>query len=58
MVGVQGETVRQAPERVIKYYVAIPRDFLKLCTHVTLVAEAIFINNIPFLVTLSRGIKL
>ena len=45
------------PERVITDYVAILRDFLKLHTPVTLVANMIFVNNIAFLVTLSRGIK-
>ena len=57
IAGVRGKTVRRAPERVITDYVAIPRDFLKLHTHVTLVADVMFVNNIPFLVTLSRGIK-
>ena len=49
--GVRGETVRQAPQRVITDNVVIPGDFLKLHTHVTLVADVIFVNNIPFLVT-------
>ena len=58
IAGVQEETTRQAsPERVIPDYVAIPRNFLKLHTHVTLVAGVIFVENIPFLVTLPRGIK-
>ena len=53
IAGVRGETTRRALERVITDYVAIPRDFLKLHTHVTLIADVMFVNNIPFLVTLS-----
>ena len=39
------------------YYVAVPREFLKLNKFVTLVADLIFVNNIPLLITMSRGIK-
>ena len=55
--GVQGKTVWRATEQIITDYVAIPRDFMKLHTHVTLVADVMFVNNITFLVTLSRGVK-
>ena len=47
--------VRQAPERVITDYVA--RDFMKLHTYAIIVTDVMFVNNIPFLVTLFRGIK-
>ena len=57
IAGARGETVRQASKRVITDYVAIPRDFLTLHTYVTLIANVMFVNNIPFFVTLSRGIK-
>ena len=38
-------------------YVAIPRDFLALHRFVSLVADVMFVNNIPFLITIYRGIK-
>ena len=57
IAGVRGKLVRRDPQRVITDYVGIPRDFLKLHTHVTLIANVMFVNNIPFLVTLSCGIK-
>ena len=58
LVGVQGETVRQVSEHVIMEYIEIPRDFMKLHMYVTLGADVMFVNNIPFLTTFSRGIKL
>ena len=50
---VRGKTVRTAPEHVVIEYVAIPRDFLALHWRVTLMADVMFVNNVPFLVTLS-----
>ncbi len=39
-------------------YVEIPRDFVDMHKYVTLVADVMFVNGLPFLVTLSRGISL
>ncbi len=39
-------------------YAEIPRDFVDMHKYVTLVADVMFINGLPFLVTSSRGISL
>ena len=38
-------------------YVDIPRDFLKLHKYANLVAGVMFFNIIPFLITISLGIR-
>jgi hypothetical protein len=38
--------------------VQIPWDFVKMHKYLTLVADVMFVNVLPFLVTLSRGISL
>ena len=55
--GVSGNNTRQNPEHVTTDYVDIPRDFLALHKYVNLVADVMFVNNIPFLITMSSGIK-
>ena len=55
--GTRGKTVRQNPEHVTTDYVAIPRYFLALHRFVSLVEDVMFVNNIPFLITMSHGIK-
>ena len=44
----KGATVRQNPERVDPEYTAIPRDFYKFHHFVTLTADVMFVNGIPF----------
>ena len=46
--GVRGKTTRQNPYHVTTDYVAIPKDFLALHKYVTLVANIILVNNVPF----------
>ena len=55
--GLRGKTVRQRPRRVETEYLRIPRDFYELHKFVTLTADVMFVNGIPFLVTMSRKIK-
>ena len=38
-------------------YVAITRNILVLHKYVTFVEDVVFVNNITFLITMSRGIK-
>ena len=45
-------------EHVRVDYVEIPRDLVDMHKYVTLVANMMFVNGLPFLVTLSRGISL
>jgi hypothetical protein len=54
----RGKTTRTKPERVQVEYVQIPRDFVQLHKYVTLVADVMFVNGLPFLVTSSRGLSL
>jgi len=58
LANLRGKTIRTKPEHVRKEYVQIPRDFVELHKYVTLVANVMFVNGLPFLVTSSRGISL
>ena len=53
MEGLRGKTTREKPQRVEADFVEIPRDFYVLHKFVTLVGDVMFVNNIPFLLTLS-----
>ena len=50
--------MRRRPERVITDIVVMPWDFMRLHKFVTLAANIMFVNSIPFLLTRSRGIQL
>jgi hypothetical protein len=50
--------VRQWPEKLRPVYVSIPRSLFEQIKNVTLTADVMFVNGLPFFVTLSRGIKL
>ena len=54
----RGESTRQKLKRVREEYIKTPRDFYRLNKFVTLTADVIFVNSIPFLVTLSGNIIL
>jgi hypothetical protein len=56
LANLRGKTIRTKPEHVRIEYVQIPRDFVKLQKYVTLVADVMFVNGLPFLVASSRGI--
>ena len=56
--GVRDKTVRKKTEHVNGETISIPRDFYKLHHFVTLTADIMFVNGVPFLTTLSRKIKL
>ena len=53
----RGKTVRVKPERVEAEYVEIPRDFYRLHQFVTFVGDVMFVNGMPFLLTLSRTLS-
>ena len=55
--GLRGKTGRQRPERVVLEYLDIPRDFYRLHHFVTLTADIVFVNSLPFLTTMSRDIR-
>ena len=51
LANLRGKTTRTKPERVRVEYVQIPRDFVQLHKYVTLVADVMFVNGLPFLIT-------
>ncbi len=56
--GVRGRTVRRPPESVITNYVQIPRAVLEQHQLVTLAVDVMFVNGVPFLVSVARGLNL
>lgn len=58
IAGLRGKTVRRPPDHVATDYVQIPRDFLDRHRNVTLTADLMFVNGLPFFITASRGINL
>ena len=57
LFGTRFKKVRQNPDRVVMDYVAVPKYLLKSHKFVNLVADVMFVNSTPFLITMSRGIK-
>ena len=49
--GVKGKTVCISPHRVETEYLEIPWDYYTLQKFVTLTADVMFVNGIPFLMT-------
>jgi hypothetical protein len=58
LASIRGKTVRHSPERVVTDYVAIPRDFFEKHNCITLVADIMFVNLVPFLVSALRSLNL
>ena len=58
LANLRGKTTRTKPERVRIEIVQIPKDFVQMHKYVTLVADVMFVNGLPFLVTSSRGLSL
>jgi hypothetical protein len=58
LANLRGKTTRTKPERIRVEYVQIPWDFVQMHKYVTLVADVMFVNGLPFLVTSSRGLSL
>ncbi len=58
LASIRGKRVRRKPKRVVTDYVEIPKQFLSIHGHVTLVADVMFVNSILFLVLASRSINL
>jgi hypothetical protein len=56
--GLRGKTVRKRPEPVRPEFITIPQDLYEKVVNVTLTADVMFVNGLPFLITQSRGIRL
>ncbi len=54
LADLRGKTTRTKPEHVRVDYVKITGDFIKMHKYVTLVADVLFVNGLPFLVTSLR----
>ena len=55
---IRGKSVRQKPSRVRPLFVKIPTQLYEKLRDVTLAADVMFVNSLPFFVTVSRGIKM
>ncbi len=58
LAGVRGRTVRRPPESVTTDYVQIPQVILERHQLVTLAVGVMFVNGVPFLVSMARGLNL
>ena len=58
LANIRGKTVRRKPEHVSMEMVEIPQHILSNQQHVTLSADIMFVNEVPFLISLSRNINL
>ncbi len=58
LASIRGKTVWRKPKRVVTDYVEIPKQYLSIHGHVTLVADVMFVNSISFLVWASCSINL
>jgi hypothetical protein len=55
--GVRGKTVRKKPAKVRPVLISIPQSLFEKLQDVTLEADVMFVNGLPFFVTISRVIK-
>ena len=51
---VSGKTVCRKPEQVVTDYVQIPRDVIQKNKYVTLTADVMHVNNLPFVITVGE----
>ncbi len=58
LANLRGKTTRSKSEHMRVDYVKIPWDFVEMHKYVTIVADMMFVNGLPFLVISSRGISL
>jgi hypothetical protein len=58
LAGVRGRTVRRLPESVTTNYIQILHMLLEQHQWVTLAVNVMFVNGVPFLVSVARGLNL
>ena len=56
--GLHSKGTRQKPERVDTLETVVPRYFYGLHKYMTLTADVMFVNRVPFLLTPSQKIRL
>ena len=57
IAALKGKMTRQTPSSVVLDIVQIPKEIRELHHNMTLSVNIVFVNNIPFLITLSRNIQ-
>jgi hypothetical protein len=57
IASLRGKTVRTTPDPVIADYVEIPKEILDLNKDLTVAADIIFVNGMPFVTSISRKVK-
>ena len=57
IAALKGKMTRQTPTSVVLDFVWILKEIRELHCNVTLSVDIFFVNNIPFLLTLSRNIR-
>ena len=57
VASLKGKTTRRKPAPVVSDQVSIPKELVEKHENVVLCVDAIFVNKIPFLVTISKNIK-
>ena len=58
ITSLKGKSVRRKPASVVTEYVEIPREILESCTELEVLTDIMFINKLPFLVSISRRLKI
>ena len=54
----KGNTVRQQPNCVQEEYIEVPGSLKERIGNLKVVADVMFVNGIPFVVSVSRGVNL
>jgi hypothetical protein len=57
IANLRGKTVRRTQDAVMADYVAIPKEIIDLNKEITLAADVLFVNGMPFVTSLYRKIK-
>eukprot|EP00957_Ditylum_brightwellii_P184480 14051030-Ditylum_brightwellii.AAC.1 len=53
----KGKTTRKTPEPVTNNYINVPQELIDLHQDVTIAADIMYVNKVPFLTSVSRKIK-
>jgi hypothetical protein len=54
---IQGKTTRNQPSPVVTDYVNVPEDIMFVHKRITLAADIMYVNKIPFMLTVSRVVQ-
>ena len=57
ITSLKGKSVRRNPASAVTDYVDIPQEILESCKELEVSTDIMFINKLPFLVSIIRGLK-